>query len=314
VSLLRRTSERVDRIAKDLLSGPPVDLVRILTLMMLLLHGPTEWYVRNPLVLLGLAGLVFPAARSSPRLWFPIAAFLLAHAIVGWASVDNHKWLMGWWSLAMGLTTLAPQKSQLRVLQTNARLLLGLCFAFATLWKALSFDYLDSTYFRWGLLVDPRFESAALYVGGAKASDLEENRKLYKDVDESYLWEAEPVDSITLSSGPRIDLIALTITWWTILIEGSIALLCLWPGGRLVAIVRSLIVLVFATTTYVMAPVLGFGWTVILLGFAQCPEQHRKLRAGFLLTVGLIYFYRLKIGSMLVKTAEYGFAEMTRFY
>ena len=309
-----RVSALGDRVAAALLSGSTVDLARILTLLMLMLHGPADWYVRYPLIVLGVAGIVVPATRSSPRFWFAITAFVLAHNIVSWSTVDNHKWLMGWWCLAMWLTTLAPQKSQLRVLQINARLLLGLCFAFATLWKVMSVDYLDHGYFKWGLLNDSRFHSAAFLVGGVKRSDLEENLKLNIDLKKSYRVDAEPISSITLNSEPQIDLLAIVLTWWTVFIEGGIALFCLWPGDRIVAIVRSLAVLVFVSTTYVMAPVLGFGWIVIILGFTQCPEQHRKLRASFLVAVGLIYVYRLKVSAMFEKAADVGLAEMLRFY
>lgn len=314
MSLLKRANELGDRIADALLTRSTVDLIRILTLLMLLMQGPRDWYVRAPMILLGLAGIVLPAARSSPRLWFALAIFILAHDIVNWSTVDNHKWLMGWWCLAMGLIACAPQASQLSVLQVNARLLLGLCFAFATLWKLLSVDYLDGTFFKWELLTDKRFRDAAHYVGGMDRGDLEDNRKLESDIEKSYRKDAEPVDSATLVSVPRIDLLAIAMTWWTIFIEGCIALFCLWPGDRIIAIIRGLVVFVFAATTYLLAPVLGFGWMVIVMGLAQCPEQHRKLRASLLLVLGLIYVYRLKLGPMLLKTAEVGFAEMARFY
>ena len=104
------------------------------------------------------------------------------------------------------------------------------------------------------------------------------------------------------------------MTWWTLFIEGCIALFCLWPGDRLVAIVRTGFVLVFVATTYLLAPVLGFGWVVIAMGFAQCPEQHKKLRAAFFVTIALLYLYRMKIGPMAIKTAEQGLQEMSRFF
>ena len=240
--------------------------------------------------------------------------FVLAHDIVGWEGVDNHKWLMGWWCVALGMTALAPEKFELKVIKINARLLLGLCFAFATVWKLLSADYLDSTFFKFELLTDSRFRDTAHYVGGAETEDLKENRKSRKDLHKSYRKDAEPVESITLNSGPRVDLLATAITWWTIGIESSIALFCLWPGNRRIAIIRTMVILVFASTTYLVAPVLGFGWMVLVMGFAQCPEQYKKLQASFLVVLGLLYLYRLKLGPMFLKTAEVGIDEMTRFF
>jgi type III secretory pathway component EscS len=173
---------------------------------------------------------------------------------------------------------------------------------------------MDSTFFKWELLTDKRFRDASHYVGGMEKSDLRENRKLESELKKSYRRDAEPLDSVTFNSVPAVDLLAVGMTWWTIFIEGLIALFCLWPGDRIIAVLRALVVLVFAATTYLLAPVLGFGWMVILMGLTQCPEQHRKLRASLLLVLGLMYLYRLKLGPMLLKTAEVGFAEMARFY
>jgi hypothetical protein len=260
------------------------------------------------------AGIIVRAARSSPALWFTISMFVLAHDIVSWADVDNHKWLMGWWCVALGMAALAPAESQLKVIKFNARLLLGLCFAFATIWKLFSVDYLDSTFFEYELLTDSRFRDASHYVGRVEIEDLKENRKSVHEFQKSYRTDLETPESITLVSNRLIDLLAIGMTWWTILIEGAIALVCLWPGDRLIAIVRAMVLLVFAATTYLLAPVLGFGWMVIVMGFAQCPERYKKLQASFLVVLGLLYIYRLKLGPMYFKAAEAGMDEMARFF
>jgi len=314
MTLLARVNSIGDRVAEFLLTGSTMETARLLTLLMLLLHGPNDWYVKTPLILLSIAGIIVRSVRSSPAFWFAIAMFILAHDIVNWEDVDNHKWLMGWWCIALGMAALAPREFQLKVIKINARLLLGLCFAFATAWKLLSADYMDSTFFKFELLSDSRFRDAAHYVGGIEIDDMKENRNSRDEFKRSYRKDAETLVSVTLSSGPRIDLMATAMTWWTVLIEGLIALVFLWPGDRLIAIIRATVVLVFAATTYLLAPVLGFGWMVIVLGFAQCPEQHKKLRASFLAVLGLFYLYHLKLGSMYLKTTEVGIDEMARFF
>ena len=104
------------------------------------------------------------------------------------------------------------------------------------------------------------------------------------------------------------------MTWWTILIEGALALFCLWPGNGLVAIIRSLVTLVFAASTYLLAPVMGFGWMVIIMGFAQAPEKYQKLRASFIVVLLVIYVYRMKLVGMGLDLYENEFAEMVRFF
>jgi hypothetical protein len=173
---------------------------------------------------------------------------------------------------------------------------------------------MDSTFFKFELLTDSRFRDAAQYVGRVDGEDLKENRKIRDQYKRSYRKDAEPSESFTLVSSPLVDLMAIGMTWWTIFIEGLIAVVCLWPGDRLVAIIRTTVVLVFAATTYLLAPVLGFGWMVVLMGFAQCPEKYKKLQASLLVVLGLFYIYRMKLGPMYLKAAEAGFDEMARFF
>lgn len=314
MKLVERATQLGDRAAGFVLERGTIDIVRLMTLLLLLMHGPKDWYARNPLIVLAMAGVFFPKVRTMAAFWFGCAMFILAHDIVSWAEVDNHKWLMGWWCLALGLVAMTPEAHRLRVLKTNARVILGLVFAFATLWKVVSFDYVDSTFFKWELLTDKRFRAVAHYVGGVDRDDLRKNRDIRKRLQRSFRSDATPEESKELKTGPYVDPLAIFMTWWTILLEGSIAVFCLWPGDRLVAILRTGVVLVFAATTYLLAPVLGFGWVVITMGFAQCPERYRKLRAAFFVTIALLYLYRLKIGPAIAKTAEHGLQEMTRFF
>ena len=71
--LLARANAVGDRVAEWLLSGSTLDTVRILTLLLLLMHGPKDWYVRTPLIILSVTGIVIRAARSSPAFWFAIS-------------------------------------------------------------------------------------------------------------------------------------------------------------------------------------------------------------------------------------------------
>ncbi len=83
---------------------------------------------------------------------------------------------------------------------------------------------------------------------------------------------------------------------------------------RVISALASLSILVFAATTYASAPVLGFAWVVLIMGFAQCPDEMRKLRASFLLVLALMYLYRLKLIPMAEQIADHGFGEMVRLF
>lgn len=314
MSWIARAQRLGNRLADTLLTRSTLDLVRILSLLVLIQHGPREWYTEVPLTLLVLLGIIVREMRSRPWFWFVVASFVLAHDIVTWPSVDNHKWLMGWWMMAMWIVHLAPRAVQLEAMRENARVMLGLVFVLATFWKLITPQYLDGSFFEYELLADKRFQEAAIWIGGATAKGLDENRDLKKDIQNSYRKDAEPMESAELNSGPYVDALALAMTYWTIAIEGSLGVLSLWPGNGLVAVLRTSAALVFTATTYLLAPVMGFGWMVIILGFGQCPERYKKLRMGFLLVLGVIYVYRMHLVEVGEALGDGPFHEMVRFY
>jgi hypothetical protein len=314
MSWLARANELGDKLADTLLTRSTLDIVRILTLLVLIQHGPKDWYVRVPLTILVLFGIIVRELRAKPWFWFVIASFILSHDIVTWPGVDNHKWLMGWWTGAMWMVHLAPQASQLAVMKVNARLMLGLVFTLATLWKIWTPQYMEGSFFEYELLADKRFKEAAIWVGGATDEGLDKNRDMKNDLLTSYRKDAEPLEFVGFESGEYVDLLAVGMTWWTIAIEGALGVLALWPGNGMIAIARTLVALAFTASTYLLAPVMGFGWMVIILGFGQCPERYKKLRVSFLFVLAIIYVYRMNLVDFGFAFSEQEFSELVRFY
>jgi hypothetical protein len=64
------------------------------------------------------------------------------------------------------------------------------------------------------------------------------------------------------------------------------------------AVARNSLLLVFAATTYVIAPVRGFGWMLMLLGLAQCDDQDRSFRPLYLAAIVLIQAYTLPMSAI----------------
>jgi hypothetical protein len=139
--------------------GPlAVDLALRLTLLDLLLRPVGDWMLR-PLIL-GLAAipLLRPRWLGQPLLWLALAGLTGTRAVLDWPLADNHAYLLAYWCLAASLALMARDAD--RALAFNGRLLIGLVFLFACIWKfALSGDYLDGTFFQVTLLTDPRFEA-----------------------------------------------------------------------------------------------------------------------------------------------------------
>jgi hypothetical protein len=89
--------------------------------------------------------------------------------------------------------------------------------------------------------------------------------------------------------------------FWTIAIEGLIALLFLAPLSRRWKSCRDIALLTFCATTYPFATVAGFGWLLVAMGIAQCARQRVGTRLAYVGMFLLILGYReLSLATWLV--------------
>ncbi|MBW2714325.1 MAG: hypothetical protein JRC77_11320, partial [Deltaproteobacteria bacterium] len=242
----------------------------------------------RPLVLLLAAGaILFKPARQHPGLWFCLTLLTVLRVTLDWPLADNHAYLLSYWCLAVGLS-LAVKNSR-TCLALNGRLLIAWVFLFATAWKLfLSPDFMDARFFRVTFILDERFEGFARLAGGLSLDQL----YLLRDV------IGQHVDGPLLSGAPSLDLskrflwLAHFTTYWTVLIEGLLAMAFFWPKGKGLSKLRDLLLICFCATTYAIATVDGFGWLLIAMGVAQCDSDRRRTRLCYLGTFALILFYR----------------------
>jgi len=263
------------------------ELAGRLTLLALLLHPVGPWPVRAALLGLAGLGLLWPRALASAGLWLAVAALAALRVALDWPMSDNHAYLLAYWSLALGLARLAgaPEASLAR----SARLLIGLAFAFAALWKiGLSPDFLDGRFFRVSLLVDQRLAPWGQALGGLDAEDFATLRRaLAQHVDGPL---PRPLELPALPA--PLALAAALATVFTAALETTLALAFLVPLRRLAA-VRDGLLLAFCASTYALAPVEGFGWLLVAMGVAQCEPERRRTRLLYLLAFALIGLYAL---------------------
>jgi hypothetical protein len=102
----------------------------------------------------------------------------------------------------------------------------------------------------------------------------------------------------TLVEPAQLGLFAQVATWWTVCLEATVALTFLWPGKGWVARQRHLALAVFCTTIHAVAPVVGFGWLLLVMGVAQCEPGGTAVR-----TVYLVLFFVLLVYQALPWTA-----------
>jgi hypothetical protein len=271
-----------------------VELVPRLTLLILLFNPIGEGGVRSLGLLLSGLGIVFPALACGPGLWGGVALLSGWQVVMDWPLADNHAYLLCYWCLALCSSFMVRDHGA--ALARHGRVLIGLAFACATLWKAiLSPDYLDGTFFRVMLMVDQRFEAPVWLVSGLSTEQLAANRHLLAT---ERLPDMVRPAAHTLVEPARLTLLAQVATWWTVCLEAAVALTFLWPGTGWVARQRHLALAVFCTTIYAVAPVVGFGWLLLVMGVAQCEPERTAVR-----TVYLVLFFVLLVYQALPWTA-----------
>jgi hypothetical protein len=246
-------------------------VLRMTLLLSLEFPGPQTglWMFKTFMNVMCVAGLLYPpvARRAAFWLWLSIASFALRN-VYNWAYTDNHVALYSYWYLALGcaLSSRAP----MAILALNARLMIGLVFMFATLQKLLSPEFIKGDSVTFFLLHDRRFFSLAQFAG-IHADQCAAVRSSMEQL----------VSSIDLPVNARLKLLAMSLTWWTVLVESVIALSFLVPRSPRLRAYPDLALFVFVLTTFPVAPVIGFAWILLTMGYSQCPAKMKKVMVAY---------------------------------
>jgi hypothetical protein len=222
-----------------------------------------------------LLGLAFPRLFREGAFWLVVAMPQVAALVFRWGHMDNHQYLFAYWCFALAFATAAPAPLHRQCLAFNARMLIGMSMTMAVIWKLISADYIDGSFFTYSLLTDDRFASVASWIGGLSSDTLVENREAIGALQSSYLND-DKLKSVVLQSTSMVDVLAQMLTIWTLLIEVTIAVAFLAPTTRTTELCRNIALPTFIVTTYLVAPVIGFGWILTLMGIAQCPSTNRR--------------------------------------
>jgi hypothetical protein len=261
-------------------------IVGTMTALLVMLQVANAPRLEEILAIGAAAGILLPRLMHQPMYWFGLCAILAVNHVQLWATLDNHQYLITYWCLAMGTSQLLP--STRGALITNARLLIGLCFLFATVWKFLSGEFIDGTFFHFTLLTDRRFSGFADLVGGVPAEVTAANIAAIDTLTRPY----GDVELIQLEDSPRMGVLALFLAVWTVAIEGMLAVLFLAPLRERLAPLRDGVLLLFMVSTYPVATVVGFGRVLAVMGLAQSPNRLGIERPLYLLLFLVLPLFR----------------------
>ncbi len=264
------------------------DLALRLTLVNLLLRPVGSWAVRPFTVALAALGLLAPGLFRAPFLWLGLTILTGLRVVLDWPLPDNHAYLLFYWCLAVTISLVMGDPG--RLLAINARLLIGLVFAFSVLWKlVLSPDFMNGTFFTVTLLSDARFEGFARVAGGLSEEGYEALREFIRGTGDAYGAPEIP---------PRLLALSTFLTYWTIAIEAAVAVLFFLPLRLAISGLRDYLLILFCLTTYGVANVDGFGWLLLAMGVAQAwagegrgKKEKNRVRLFYVAAFLLIIFY-----------------------
>lgn len=273
--MIQDAREALDRGAGTLLGMPPERLVLAMTALLLVLYSaPFNLPEKLLLPIVCGAMLVFPRLLLKPAPWLLVLATMAVTMALFWCILDNHQYLITYWCIVCVLAVQAEKPAE--VLRWNARLLVGLCFFFATFTKLVRGNFLDGSFLGFQLLIDQRLEHGAMLFGGLQAEELQRNRELV-----GTLLTSPPGLEVTLVTSARLQWATLVGSIGILLIEGTLALAFLSPRPGWLHRRRDLVFLAFFVTTYPFAPVPGFAAILAVLGLAQCPPDRPKTRLAY---------------------------------
>ena len=267
----------------------PLDLAELLTAFLLAIYGSDYSSVSVPLRITGVAAALLP--RTYRRFAWLAASLVLAWGTMGRIYfVDNHKVLLCYWCILLSSRT-GP--GSVPYIRRATQLTIGLVFLLATLWKVFSPDVMDGRLLIFMMLTDPRFAGFTSFVGGVSPQHLAENRQILGTVYSFTVQAAE------LHSGHRISIVASAMTFYTVLIEGLVAVFFLLTFRRRSGAARNALLMAFVLTVYSVATVIGFAWILCIMGLAQVRATERWTSAAYLASFALSQAYLLPWSAVL---------------
>lgn len=274
--------ERLTRTISKLIEQPKYLLTLRLTLILLLLYSPPYLPLdRLAFPVLCATMLVAPQFLTRRFLWAILVILFTITNLVFWYQFDNHHYLTNYWCLVCAIAVSAENAEE--IMAHNARLLIGLCFFLATLWKIFAGQYFDGSFLQLTFLVDQRLEIGAYIFGGLDSELLYNNRELL-----DYFAAVDLGEAALLTSSPQLAFLSVILSYWTLFWEGIIAIAFALPRLKWLYERRDLLLIFFILSTYPLVPVSGFAGLLAIMGFAQCRGDRQSIQLTYLLIFLLI--------------------------
>ena len=272
-------SSHLKRAVSYVESASLVHVVSVLTLFLVLIFGFENAGFKIVVQVSLLAVLIWPALLHSPWLWGVIATTGTCALLEDWSVADNHKYLLTYWLWILTIAQSFPdQASKERILTANARFFLVFIFLAAVLQKVCSPTYMSGEMFELRLLLDDRFRAFA-HLMGVDGSLIDRAAMTMTTLKSPVV--AIDDNRLNLASSDLVRRLAIAITGYDLVIQiliGSLFAL----RRRMTDLLGHVLLLFFIFTTYIPAPVFGFGWTLAILGFTDSKNKYPRISLAYL--------------------------------
>lgn len=267
-----------------------LDLVPGVTLVLLVFWGFTDALATIAIQISLLCVIMRPSLLRSPVVWFPLAIVNTIVLIDVWVSADNHKYLTVYWIYVVAIAvSLRDNDLGEKVLRWHARFFLIFVFCFAAIQKSFSPSYMSGEMFETRLLLDPRFKAFG-HLFGLDKSIAEKSLEL-TELLKNPLAQFEG-DTVRLPATDHSRLLALVVTWYDLIVQYLIGLLFI-PARRLTDRLGHYVLIFFILTTYLPAPVFGFGWLLTTYGIALSWRRLPNIGITYLFCLVAIFAYQV---------------------
>lgn len=276
----------------------PLEASLLLTLLVLLQHGASRWYVTGPMSLLCVGALASRPLRHNRAIWFSLFALAATAPLFESLAADNHKYLTGYWALtillALHQSTRVDDERAANYLRNAARWLIVLVMGFAVFWKVVTPDYLSGDFFHHELLFDKRFRTVALFLGGASSDLLDQNAKHLGQV---LHWSGE-WSQAAFETTPKMKPLALVLSWFGVGLEALVCLAFAVSRNAWLARYRDVLLLGFVVTVYPLATVMGFAGLLLSIGAAQASSP--RVLKWYVAVAAIAQLFTMRWGVFLV--------------
>lgn len=267
-----------------------LETIRLLTLFLAIVFGVEHWLFEIVARLSFLVFVLRPRVLRRPEFWLALAVAGTFGVILHWEVTDNHKYLLVYWLWVLFVAHLfvSPEQQE-RTIRFNARFFLCLIFLAAAAQKVSSPSYRSGEMFEHLLYVDSRFAAFGKLIGiDPSVPDAVKKRiALFR----SPFAQVEG-NELDIPGSDRARTAALMMTRWDVSLQLAIGILLL-VRRRVTDEIAHFLLLFFILTTYLPAPVFGFGWILAIMGFTLAKGKFPKIAAAYIICFALILVYQV---------------------